>query len=46
MITFEHVEKIYASGEMKVHALKGVSLQIKPREFVSIMGRRGRGNPR
>ncbi|OAB37283.1 macrolide ABC transporter ATP-binding protein [Paenibacillus macquariensis subsp. macquariensis] len=43
MITFEDVDKVYASGEMKVHALKGVSLHIHEREFVSIMGPSGSG---
>jgi len=43
VITFEDVDKVYASGEMKVHALKGVSLHINEREFVSIMGPSGSG---
>lgn len=43
MITFNNVDKIYASGEMRVHALKGVTLHIEEREFVSIMGPSGSG---
>ncbi len=43
MITFDNVDKIYASGEMRVHALKGVTLHIEEREFVSIMGPSGSG---
>lgn len=43
MITFEDVNKIYVTGEMKVHALKDVSLHIKQTEFVSIMGPSGSG---
>lgn len=43
MITFDNVDKIYVSGEMRVHALKGVTLHIEEREFVSIMGPSGSG---
>ncbi len=43
MIQFGHVDKIYASGEMRVHALRDVTLHIDEREFVSIMGPSGSG---
>lgn len=43
MITFDGVNKIYATGEMEVHALKNISLHIKGKEFVSIMGPSGSG---
>ena len=43
MITFDQVKKVYASGENEVQALKGVTLQIDEREFVSIMGPSGSG---
>lgn len=43
MITFDNVKKEYTAGDMKVMALKGVSLHIAEREFVSIMGPSGSG---
>lgn len=43
MIEFGHVDKIYASGEMRVHALRDVTLHIDEKEFVSIMGPSGSG---
>ena len=43
MIRVETVHKDYHLGEMTVHALKGVSLHVKPGEFVSIMGPSGSG---
>jgi putative ABC transport system ATP-binding protein len=43
MIAIENVTKIYQMGEVKVHALRGVSLRIDPGEFVTIMGPSGSG---
>lgn len=43
MIRLENIEKIYHMGDSEVHALGGVSLHIKPREFVAIIGPSGSG---
>lgn len=43
MIEIENVTKVYQMGEVKVHALRGVSLAIKQGEFLSIMGPSGSG---
>lgn len=37
------VEKVYESGELRVHALKGLDLAIQPGEMVAIMGPSGCG---
>ena len=39
----DHVHKIYDLGEMKVHALRGVSLEIRRNEYLAIMGPSGSG---
>jgi len=43
MIKLENVVKVYATGEKSLTALKGISMDIKPGEFVSIMGPSGCG---
>src|SRR3977135_3428455 len=43
VIQVEDVHKYYELGETRVHALRGVNLEIKRGEFVAIMGASGSG---
>ena len=43
MIKITDMYKIYKIGEIEVRALNGVSLNVKPKEFISIIGPSGSG---
>ena len=43
VIQLEDFHKTYVSGEVEVHAVRGVSLTVQPGEFVAIMGASGSG---
>jgi hypothetical protein len=46
VIAIEGVTKLYQMGEETIHALRGVSLEIRRNEYLAIMGPRGRASRR
>ena len=43
IISVKHLVKIYKMGDLEVHALRGISLEIHKSDFVAIMGKSGSG---
>jgi putative ABC transport system ATP-binding protein len=43
IITVRHLTKIYKMGDLEVHALRGIGLEIHRSDFVAIMGKSGSG---
>jgi putative ABC transport system ATP-binding protein len=43
VIKLDEIHKVYHTGEVDVHAVRGISLDIFPGEFVAIMGSSGSG---
>jgi putative ABC transport system ATP-binding protein len=43
VVKIEKIHKIYDSGDVPVHAVRGVSLEIQQKEFVALMGASGSG---
>jgi len=43
MLELKDIKKTYKVGEIETHALKGVSVSFKEKEFVAILGTSGSG---
>lgn len=43
VIKLDDFRKTYRNGAMEVHAVKGVTLEVVPGEFIAIMGSSGSG---
>ena len=43
VIQLRDIQKVYHTGEVDVHAVRGVTLAIQPGEFVAVMGASGSG---
>jgi len=43
IISVRHLVKVYRMGDMEVHALRGIDLEIHRGDFVAIMGKSGSG---
>lgn len=43
MLKLDNIKKLYKTGDTEVHALKGVSIEFRKNEFVSILGHSGCG---
>ena len=43
MLKLENIKKDYITGDTTVHALKGVSVEFRKSEFISILGQSGCG---
>jgi putative ABC transport system ATP-binding protein len=43
LIQIENMTKVYQMGDIEVHALRGVSLDVQPGKYVAVMGASGSG---